>query len=203
MDYDDYMDYGNDDHFHDNDGNDDDDSDDEFYHLVFVGCRAVVTYAIKYIDKQPCRNSKETGYRWLIHMMNGNEIICHDMFRMNPRIFFQLCNVLQHTYGLQHTRHIRLEESVGICLFILAQGSCNRMVQERFQHSGETIHRHFHKVLKALNIMAMDLIKPSDPTFGEVPKKIRNNPLYWPHFKVLILFVYQYCSICAYLLLKI
>jgi hypothetical protein len=77
------------------------------------------------------------------------------------------------------------------------------MVQERFQHSGETIHRHFHKVLKALNIMAMDLIKPSDPTFGEVPKKIRNNPLYWPHFKVLILFAYQYCSIYAYLLLKI
>jgi hypothetical protein len=77
------------------------------------------------------------------------------------------------------------------------------MVQERFQHSGETIHRHFHKVLKALNIMAMDLIKPSDPTFGVVPKKILNNQLYWPHFNVLILFVYQYCSICVYLLLKI
>jgi hypothetical protein len=53
MDYDDYMDYSNDDHFHDNDGNDDDDSDDEFYHLVFAGCCAIVTYAIKYIDKQP------------------------------------------------------------------------------------------------------------------------------------------------------
>ena len=76
------------------------------------------------------------------------------------------------------------------------------MVQERFQHSGETIHRHFHKVLKALNIMAMDLIKHSDPTFSKVPKTIWHNPLYWPHFKVLILFVYQYCSICAYLLLK-
>jgi hypothetical protein len=121
MDYDDYIDYSNNDHFHDNDRNNDDDSDDEFYHLVFARCRAVVTYAIKYIDKQPCRNSKETGYRWLIHMMTGNETICHDMFRMKPRIFFQLCNVLQHIYGLQYTRHIRLEKSVGICLFILAQ----------------------------------------------------------------------------------
>jgi ribosomal 30S subunit maturation factor RimM len=46
MDYDDYMDCGNDDYFHDNDGNDDDDSDDEFYYLDFVGCHAVVTYVI-------------------------------------------------------------------------------------------------------------------------------------------------------------
>jgi hypothetical protein len=53
----------------------------------------------------------------------------------------------------------------------LAQGSCNRMVQKRFQHSGETIYRHFHKILKALNLMVMDLIKPSNPTFNEVPKK--------------------------------
>jgi hypothetical protein len=189
MDCNDYMDYGNDDHCHDNDGNDDG-HDDEFYHLVFAGCHAVVAYAIKRIAKQPCRNSKETGYRWLIHTLTGNETKSHDMFRMKPRVFFQLCNVLQHTYGLQHTRQIRLEESVGICLMTLAQGSCNRLVQERFQHSGETIHRHLHKVIKALNLMAMDLIKPSDPTFSEVPKKIRHRQLYWPHFKVLILFVH-------------
>ena len=100
MDNDDFMDYGNDDHFHHNDENDDDDSDDEFYHHVFARCRAVVTYTIKYIDKQPCKNSKETGYKWLMHMMTGNETICHDIFRMKPRIFFQICNVLQHTYGL-------------------------------------------------------------------------------------------------------
>jgi hypothetical protein len=62
MDYDDFMDYGNDDHCHDNDG-DDDGHDDEFYHLIYVGCREVVAYAIKRIVKQPCRNSKETEYR--------------------------------------------------------------------------------------------------------------------------------------------
>jgi hypothetical protein len=43
------------------------------------------------------------------------------MFRMKPRVLFQLCNVLQHTYGLQHMRQIRLEESIGICLMTLAQ----------------------------------------------------------------------------------
>ena len=54
------------------------------------------------------------------------------MFRMKPHVFFQLCNILQHTYGLQHIGHIKLKESVGICLMILGQGACYRMVQERF-----------------------------------------------------------------------
>jgi hypothetical protein len=57
MDCEDYMDYGNDDHYHDKDeidyGN-----DDEFYHLIFVGCRAIVMYVIKHVDKKPCRNPK-------------------------------------------------------------------------------------------------------------------------------------------------
>jgi hypothetical protein len=77
-------------------------------------------------------NYEETGYRWLIRTLTGNETKCHDMFRMKPCVFFQLCNVLQHIYGLQHTRKIRLKELVGICLMTLAQGSCNRLVQERF-----------------------------------------------------------------------
>ena len=48
-------------------------------------------------------------------------------------------------------------ESVGICLMIFEQGACNRLVQERFQYSSETIHRHFYSILKRLNIMSMDI----------------------------------------------
>ena len=91
---------------------------------------------------------------------------------MKPHVFLQLRNVLQHTYELQHTRHIRLEELVGMCLMILRQRECSMLVQERFQHSSETIHRHFHRVLKRLNIMSMDILKPSDPTFSLVPRHI-------------------------------
>ena len=122
-------------------------------------------------------------------LLIGNEGKLHEMLRMKPHVFLQLCNVLQHRYGLQHTRHIRLEESVGICLTILGQGACNRLVQERFQHSGETIHRHFHRVLKQLNIMSMNILKPSNCTFSKVPRYIQKNPLYMPHFQVFNSFV--------------
>ena len=72
---------------------------------------------------------------------------------------------------------------------ILEQGTCNKLIQERFQHFGETIHRHFHRVLKHLNIMSMDIIKPSIRTFSEVPRYTQQNPLYMPHFQVFILFI--------------
>ena len=107
----------------------------------------------------------------------------YQMFRMKPHVFLQLRNVLQHTYELQHTRHIRLEELVGMCLMILRQGECNMLVQERFQHSSETIHRHFHRVLKCLNIMSIDIFKPSDPTFIVILRHIQKNPMYMPHFQ--------------------
>ena len=76
---------------------------------------------MKYIDKQPCRDFEQP-------CLTGNETKCHEMFRMKSHVIFKLCNVLQHTYGLRHTRHIKLEESVGICLMILGQGACNWLV---------------------------------------------------------------------------
>ena len=114
---------------------------------------------------------------------------CHEMFSMMPHVFLQLCNVLQHTYGLQHTRHIRLEESIDICLMILGQKACNTLVQERFQYYGEIIHRHFYSILKCLNIMSMNILKPSDPTLSVVPRHIQKNPLYMPHFQVFISYI--------------
>ncbi|KAL0015691.1 hypothetical protein SO802_002760 [Lithocarpus litseifolius] len=181
MDYNDHIDNSDEDHSYDVENDEYD--DEELYDLAVAGCHVAVTYYMKYIDKQPYRDFEQTDYIWLMDCLMGNETKCYEIFRMKPHVFLQLCNVLQHTYGLQHIRHIRLEELVSICLMILGQGACYRMVQERFQHSGETIHRHFHRVLKRLNIMSMDIFKPSDPTFSVVLRHIQNNPLYMPHFQ--------------------
>ena len=31
---------------------------------------------MKYIDKQPCRESEQTGYMWLMDCLTGNETKC-------------------------------------------------------------------------------------------------------------------------------
>ena len=99
--------------------------------------------------------------------MEGNEKLCYNMFRMKKQVFHNLCQVLQHDYGLQHSRNTRLEESMTICLLILGHGTCNQMVQEIFQHLGETISRHFEKMITMLGAcFTATNVKRLDPTFS-------------------------------------
>ncbi|XP_071727634.1 uncharacterized protein [Rutidosis leptorrhynchoides] len=64
-------------------------------------------------------------------------------------------------YGVKLTHNVSIEESVGIFLLILAHRCGNRLAQETFNHSGETIHRHFHMILKAVLKLSGDIIKPN------------------------------------------
>ena len=59
----------------------------------------------------------------------------------------------------------------------------NRIVQKRFQHSGETISRHFTRVLMAISRMMIDIINPIDREFRDGPRKICDDERYWPYFK--------------------
>ena len=71
-------------------------------------------------------------------------------------------------------------------LVVLGNAMGNRMVQDRFQHSGETVHQHVSTVITQLaTVMAPDIIKPDDPTFCTVPSHIQGLDRYWPHFMVL------------------
>ncbi|KAF2316316.1 hypothetical protein GH714_041657 [Hevea brasiliensis] len=76
-----------------------------------------------------------------------------------------------------HTGLVWLQE------IMRALGASNRQVQERFQHSGETVSRNFHEVLKAMLCLSIDMIKPTDPTFSNIPPEILNDDRYMPHFK--------------------
>ena len=57
------------------------------------------------------------------------------------------------------------------------------MAQERFQHSRKTISRWFGIVLDTVCRMVVDYLKPSDPYFKGIPRKIKDDNRYWPYFK--------------------
>ena len=63
------------------------------------------------------------------------------MFRMDKDTLLSLCNDLKMHYGLKHSRRMSVIEKVGMFLFTLAVRASNQHVQERFQHSGETVSR--------------------------------------------------------------
>ena len=87
---------------------------------------------------------------------------------------------------LFRSKIVCLEESMAMTLVVLGNDMDNRMVQDRFQHLGETVHRHVAMVVTLLaTVMATYIIKPADRTFRNVQSHIRNLERYWPHFKVL------------------
>ena len=62
------------------------------------------------------------------------------------------------------------------------------MVQEIFQHSGETISRHFEKMITLLGArFAAPYVKPLDQTVSKVPTQLQDHLIYWPHFQVCVL----------------
>ena len=70
---------------------------------------------------------------------------------MKLPVFQFLCIKLEKTGGLTPSKFITVEEQVAMFLFTVSRAASNRDVQQRFQHSGETVSRYFHAVLNAIN----------------------------------------------------
>ncbi|KAK6937889.1 hypothetical protein RJ641_031397 [Dillenia turbinata] len=101
----------------------------------------------------------------------SNETRCCQAFRMTKIVFIDFYQDLQHNYGLNPIRGMSIYEEVGIFLMICAHGVGNCPILEMFNHSGETIHRHFYRVLGVNYIGAIDgtHIKARLPRGEEIP----------------------------------
>lgn len=148
-------------------------------------------YYYKYMYKEPCMTSNQTGEAWIDEVLNGNPIRCVNAFRMHPHVFLKLCKELELTYGLKSSDRMSVVEKLGIFIYTLALGVSNRDVGERFQRSGETISRAFHEVLEVIagrhngfNGLAREIIRPKDRDFNITPSQIMNDKRYMPYFKV-------------------
>ena len=62
--------------------------------LLLDVMHVAVTYYRKYIDKQPCRDSEQIGYMWLMDCLTSNETKCYEMFRMKPHMDFSTQGIL-------------------------------------------------------------------------------------------------------------
>jgi hypothetical protein len=135
-----------------------------------------------YMDKAPPRTSQLSGMGWLIDSIyNPGE--CHTMLCMSKDILFDLHDVLLERYGLKPSKHMNTYEILPIFLFICGGCGSNRRCQNKFKHSGETIGRKFHEVLECVIAMSEDYLRPMDPNFRIVHKRIQNDKIAYPHFK--------------------
>ncbi|XP_011624532.1 uncharacterized protein LOC105420895 [Amborella trichopoda] len=102
--------------------------------------------------------------------------VCH----MELNVFQNFCEILRSRHLLNDTRGVKVEEQLAMFLYILGKSSINRTVQDRFQYSGETVSRHFERVLNAIYKLSFDYVYlPSSNT----PPEIRKKCMYYPFFK--------------------
>ena len=124
-----------------------------------------------------------------MEVLNVNDRRCHEMFWMEKHVFCKLFDKLK-SYGLIATSGVNLEEVVGMFLMILGHNLGNRMVEEQFQHSGETVSCQFEHILKVMMKLTSEEIRAHD-NFDETPQYIRRNPKYWPYFKVIYAYFFN------------
>jgi hypothetical protein len=118
-------------------------------------------------------------------VLNGHECRCRREFRMEAYVFRALVKLLRDK-NLLSDGLIQIEEQVAMFLYTLAKNASNRTVQERFQHSGDTVSRHFHSVLYAITQLSLEIIVPP---LSHTPQYITSRPKFYPFFKV---FIFEY-----------
>lgn len=157
-------------------------------------------YYYNSITRQPCRGlspSKASGF--MTEVLSGHDDVFQEMFRMDKHVFHKLCDILRQRGMLRDTAGVMIEEQLGIFLNIIGHNERNRVIQERFHHSGETISRHFNNVLKAVKSLSREFLQTPTPTR---PSEIHGSIRFYPYFQVLVklhtfltLFIYLFCHL--------
>ncbi|XP_057416615.1 uncharacterized protein LOC130711133 [Lotus japonicus] len=117
----------------------------------------------------------------IMRQIVGNDR-CRDIIRMGPQAFLSLCTILREQGGLRHTRRATKEEQVAKFLYIVGHNVRNRAMSFFFRRSGETVSRHFHRVLQAVIELEEVYLKQPDGT--HVPQEILDNHRFNPYFKI-------------------
>jgi DDE superfamily endonuclease len=146
-----------------------------------VVMQAILPFLFRPTIPQPMRTSSLSGKAYINEIVNcRNPQRIQEVLRMKLEVFQFLCLELKRHGGLAPSRYVGVEEQVAMFLHAVAHSCSNREVQERFQHSRETVSRHFHYVLQALNRLMPRYIKL--PAHDEIPTAISNNSKFYPFF---------------------
>ncbi|XP_020080213.1 uncharacterized protein LOC109714964 isoform X2 [Ananas comosus] len=131
------------------------------------------------IYRQPCRTRPFTGHELIHDILRGHPDRGYQHFRMTTTMFTRLREELVGRGFIQNTRHLTADEQLGIFLFGTGHAVANRVLAETFQHSGETISRHFNNVLRGVVELRHDYIQLPLSNTGVHPR-IKENPTFYP-----------------------
>ncbi|KAL2242206.1 UNVERIFIED_CONTAM: hypothetical protein Sindi_0338600 [Sesamum indicum] len=99
----------------------------------------------------------------LHRLVSVSDESCLRNLRMDRNAFGRLCYLLQHAGGVSESRACTVPEQVAIFLSVVAHHKKICVVKHDFLRSGRTIHKHFHRVLRAVIKLYNILLVRSTP----------------------------------------
>ncbi|KAG5010085.1 hypothetical protein JHK87_018600 [Glycine soja] len=171
---------------------DDEETNEEFYEATYTYVMAI--YALidilnqflnmmrgEHIERPLTRRQiTSRGYDYIHKALNDDPVIFRQVYRMYPDVFRKLCTIIREKTPLEDTRFICVEEMLASFLQIVGQNTRYCVIRNTFGRSQFATSENFHKILKALNSLAPDLMVRPGST---VPAKIRESTRFYPYFK--------------------
>lgn len=113
-------------------------------------------------EKRPFHTSPLTGKAYMEDLKKAHPRRFFREFRMRQSTFKKIVWELENLYGWECSREDSVTCFESFAMFIWwLKGYNNPKIQERFQHSGETVSRHLHKILDCMVKFVDDKIKPT------------------------------------------
>lgn len=144
-------------------------------------------YSLEHTDKQACRTSSLTGEAYNQELLNtAHPRRCIEVLRMPLTTFLALEKWLVTETSLKRSRKgVSVVQKLAMFLEIVGEVSGYHAVQERFQHSGDTVSHVFHEVLAALMILHQKIVLlPNSDT--PLADRIAKNSKYSPTLRIVL-----------------
>jgi hypothetical protein len=109
---------------------------------VFSVTALVTAMRLDLAEPVPMHNSILTRQLWLDELIARHEQRFKASLGMAKSVFFRLSYELQLNHGLASSKFVTADEKLATFLHFARTGSSNRMLQERFQRSAETISKY-------------------------------------------------------------
>ncbi|CAL5439204.1 unnamed protein product [Camellia sinensis] len=120
-------------------------------HNLVEAYNSVARYYYNNYYRVPRNTSILSGRLWMFELFNGHQGQFEDNVHMSQPVLLLLCDA-PHSFGLtlpEREHSVSLEEKVAIFICTL-QGLSWKHLQERLQHSKETLSRNFHEVMQVM-----------------------------------------------------
>ncbi|XP_066343234.1 uncharacterized protein [Miscanthus floridulus] len=153
--------------------------EEEDEELFFILLPAVMPFLDE--EKTPKHTSSLPGAKKVKEILEGHENWCKEEFRMEAEIFRAIANFLRAENLLRDTRGMKIEEQLGLFMFMLSHNASIERLKKEFQHSGETVHRKIYDVFNIIPTLTQKFIRLLNPSHTHM--KITCDPRFMPFFQ--------------------